>query len=467
MPKVSIRWQNRPDWEVGDPSGRSDPGGTIAPGRQPDEGDPEPPRADAAVGGLVSLALRAGNARLALRTFASNLLHATDGRDVLLNSPDGWEVEQPWLWWLGPTGSSSSGGGPFGNPIPGAGYGPAMAAAGMPAVSRATGLIVDTIGTLPWHVYRNETEKLATPPWIADPQALRLDGRVVDTMRLDETRMSAVDFWCQWILSALWWGDGFIYVPARDEQGAPKPPLWVLHPDDVQLKDGRYLVANVELAAGKIIHLRGQTPIIDGRGSGVLSRFAGELATATALRAYVAGAFTAGVPAGYLKTSQPNVTQEQADNLKTRWMAQHGGRRSIAVLNSTTEFHPLTWSPVDADAADFSRLTLSQIALMFGLPPGMLGGPTGDTLTYSTNEMRMLELYQLTLLPWIGRIEAVLNAQLPGGTKPRIEVDGLLRADIKTRMEAYQIGISTGVLTRDEARALENRPPLAQAGAVL
>ena len=106
-------------------------------------------------------------------------------------------------------------------------------------------------------------------------------------------------------------------------------------------------------------------------------------------------------------------------------MAQHGGRRSIAVLNSTTEFHPLTWSPVDTDAADFARLTLSQIALMFGLPPGMLGGPTGDTLTYSTNEMRMLELYQLTLLPWIGRIEAVLNAQLPAGTKPRIEVDGL------------------------------------------
>ena len=69
-----------------------------------------------------------------------------------------------------------------------------------PPSHRATGLIVDTIGTLPWHVYRNETERLPTPPWIADPQALRLDGRVVDTVRTDETRGSAVDFWCQWIL---------------------------------------------------------------------------------------------------------------------------------------------------------------------------------------------------------------------------------------------------------------------------
>jgi HK97 family phage portal protein len=137
------------------------------------------------------------------------------------------------------------------------------------------------------------------------------------------------------------------------------------------------------------------------------------------------------------------------------------------VLNATTEFHPLTWSPVDTEAADFARLTLSQIALMFGLPPGMLGGPTGDTLTYSTNEMRMLELYQLTLLPWIGRVEAVLNAQLPSGTATRIEVDGLLRADIKTRFEAYAIGIDKGILTVDEARAYENRPPLREAGAVL
>ena len=79
----------------------------------------------------------------------------------------------------------------------------------------------------------------------------------------------------------------------------------------------------------------------------------------------------------------------------------------------------------------------------------------------------MLELYQLTLLPWIGRIEAVLDAQLPAGTMSRIAVDGLLRADIKTRFEAYAIGIDKGILTVDEVRAYENRPPLREAGAVL
>ena len=79
----------------------------------------------------------------------------------------------------------------------------------------------------------------------------------------------------------------------------------------------------------------------------------------------------------------------------------------------------------------------------------------------------MIELYQLTLLPWIGRIEAVLDAQLPRGTELRIEVDGLLRADTKTRFETYAIAIDKGILTVDEVRALETRPPLARSAAAM
>lgn len=403
---------------------------------------------------------RPGRLRLALRALTSNVHYATDGRDVLLNSPDGWEVEQPWLWWTGPGNGSL---GPFGHPIPGslgAGY------TGIPAVDRATRYIVDMLAVLPWHVYRDETERLPTPEWIADPQARRVDGRVVDPAGLNETRMSRVDFWAQWLVSALWFGDGFVYVPARDNFGAPKPPLWVLNPYDVEVRDGRYWVANTELPAGSIIHLR-RGPVTDGRGIGVLDQFTAELSAASAQREYVAGAFTAGVPAGYLKTTTPNINQEQADALKTRWLSQHGTtRRSIAVLNATTEFHPLTWSPVDLAAVDFARVTLNQVALMFGVPAYLLGGAT-DSMTYANVESRMLELYQLTWLPWCGRIESVLDAELPRGTEMKIVLDGVLRADSKTRAETYKLALESGWLTVDEVRALEDRPPLVTEAGVL
>jgi HK97 family phage portal protein len=243
--------------------------------------------------------------------------------------------------------------------------------------------------------------------------------------------------------------------------------LWVLNPADVEVRDGAYwlLGADEPFGAGEIIHLRGQLPIVAGRGTGVLSRFAGELGGLIALRDYLTSSFSAGVPAGYLKTTTANINQDQADRLKERWMAQHGGRRSIAVLNATTEFHPLTWSPVESGAAEFARLSLNQIALMFGLPPYLLGAP-GSSSVYSNVEQERLELYQLTLLPWIRRIETVLDAQLPAGTSVTIEIDGFLRADTKTRMETYAIGIPLGIYTTNEARALEGRAPLEQMEAI-
>src|SRR5262245_57510910 len=77
---------------------------------------------------------------------------ATDGRDVLINDPDGWEVDQPWLWWLGPAGGDGTGG-PYGNPLT---PNDPMGAGTLPAVSRCTSIICDTIAGLPWQVFRGD-----------------------------------------------------------------------------------------------------------------------------------------------------------------------------------------------------------------------------------------------------------------------------------------------------------------------
>jgi len=150
--------------------------------------------------------------------------------------------------------------------------------------------------------------------------------------------------------------------------------------------------------------------------------------------------------------------------LKARWLSQHGGvRRSIAVLNATTEFTPISYSPVDLAAVDFSKITVGQIALMFGVPAYLLGAPSGDSNTYANVESRFLEFKQLSLQQWIVSAEAVLTAQLPRATELRMEVDGLLRSDTKTRFDTYKIAIEQGIYTVDEVRALESRPPLAAA----
>ena len=170
------------------------------------------------------------------RRVSSTILTATGPvRDVLHNHPDGWEVEQPWLW------SSPGINGPFtiGNPIPGAAHGSNLAS--IPAVARCTAIIVDSLAGMPWKVYRGR-DQLATPDWIADPQALRLDGRVLDPAAVPDVRLSHVDFWSNWLTDALWWGDGLIWAPNRDSAGAPRPPMALIHPFDWQFRERAYYV---------------------------------------------------------------------------------------------------------------------------------------------------------------------------------------------------------------------------------
>jgi HK97 family phage portal protein len=385
--------------------------------------------------------------------------YATDGRDILVNSPDGWEVGAPGLWWAGPAGSDGTGG-PWGNPPPGA-DGSSFAEA-IPAVMRCTSIICDTIAGLPWRIMRGY-DQLPTPAWISDPQLTRIDGRVSSATMAD-ARYSAVEFWSSWILSALWFGDGFIWVGARDAQGQPKAgSMFLLHPDDVTIKDRRYYLRGLDepLPQDEILHLRGQGPY-DGesRGAGVLSRHAADFGVAVQLRNYASSVYTSGVPAGYLKVTDPDLTQEQADDLKRRWLAAHGSsKRSIAVLNAVTDFEAISISPIDAQLDTAKTWSLRELSLAFGVPPYMLG-VAGDSATYANIESRMIELRMFTLLPWQRRIESCLDAQFPAGTSVKIATDALARADTAGRYAAYSSAIAAGWLTVDEVRALEDRPPL-------
>jgi HK97 family phage portal protein len=405
------------------------------------------------------------NDRVSRRAPQPRLLTATDGRDILTNnSPAGWEINQPWLWWLpAPNGEDPV----WGNPPPGGGGGWWLSS--LPGVTQCTRLIADTIAGLPWQVFTGWVRMDPTPTWLADPQLLRPDGRVnplADSPLLNQVKLSGVELWTQWITSALWWGDGYVTAVELDSAGQLKPPLYVLNPhlvDIVADQSGavrHYYVNDVEIPGSHMLHLRGEPPYFNGHGVGVLTRHAADLGLAMSVREYAQGQYHAGVPAGYLKSSQPRMDEDQAAALKARWMEQHGdAARSIAVLNATTEFVPLNVSPLDAQLDAARNWSLRDIALMFGVPPDLLD-VQGNSSTYANVESRMIQFRQLTLLPWIRRIEATLDAEFPAGTNTQIQTAGLERADTATRYAALKIGIETGLITRDEGRALENLPPL-------
>jgi hypothetical protein len=86
-----------------------------------------------------------------------------------------------------------------------------------------------------------------------------------------------------------------------------------------------------------------------------------------------------------------------------------------------------------------------------------------ERATFTNIEHQTLEFVIYTLMPWIVRWEQRLNMSLilaPQVYFTKFAVDGLLRGDVKTRFEAYQLGKRNGWLNSDEIRELEDMNPI-------
>lgn len=378
--------------------------------------------------------------------------------NILLNSPDGWMSNQTAgnYWWVDSSLESYQPSGDLG-----------QIAVSIPAVSRATSLIVDTLAGLPINIRRG-FETLPTPLWIEDPQLVRPDLRIMSNVQ--PARLNRVEFLGQWIQNALIYGNGFIYIDERDIDGSPKAgSLHIVHPELMDYVPGTgYFIRNPEnngweyVPDGKLLHLRNFGELDERKfGTGVIRRHAASFLTAHEMQKYTQGVYKSGIPNGILKVSNPNLTSEQAADLKAKWLENHGNKRSIAILNSSTDFQPLSISPVDAQLLQMSQMSINDIALAFGLDPYMLGG-SSDSNTYANVESRNIAFVQNTLLPWVRRIEETLNAETSRGTFVKMNLSGLLRADTATRTAAYASGLQEGYLTINEVRGFEDLPPLPQ-----
>ena len=133
--------------------------------------------------------------------------------------------------------------------------------------------------------------------------------------------------------------------------------------------------------------------------------------------------------------------------------------RTVAVLNSSTSFTPLSWNPEELQLVEARKFTLTELELIFGLPVGWLGGQTSSR-TYSNIESDAVNLIKFSLAGHLARFEHTFSLAQPRGTVTRANLDAVLRADTLTRYQAHGIALDKGFLTVDEVRELEHREPL-------
>lgn len=334
----------------------------------------------------------------------------------------------------------------------------------LPGAWRASLLLSDLIGQVPWDAYDGSTLITPRPPLLEQPSTL--DTRM--------TTMSSI------ALDVIHDGNGVLVTAQRDDDGWPTAALPVAAQRmSVRRHEGRveYQVGGEDLDelgvstapawarfdAADVIHVKGPCAPGDLRGMGVLEAHLsgtgdGALELAHELQRQAGAIGGHGVPTGLLRSTNPDATRSDLMVMKAGWLEAQRAR-TVAAVNATTEFEPLSWNPDELQLVEARKLSLQDQALIYGVPLSFLGVETSNR-TYRNDESEGISLLKFYLGGHIARIEAALSACFPPGVRVVADLDFVMRSDTLARYQAYAIGLADGHLTLAEVREMENRPPL-------
>jgi HK97 family phage portal protein len=158
--------------------------------------------------------------------------------------------------------------------------------------------------------------------------------------------------------------------------------------------------------------------------------------------------------------------RKQANHSLVKPFIGAGKSWGVGILEADVKFEPVTISPQDAELILSRKFNVEEICRWYGVPPVLIGHASEGTTNWGSGiETLMLGWLQLGLRPYLTRIEQAIRKRLiapadRGRLFAEFSVEGLLRADSKSRAQFYSTMVQNGLLTRNRVRALENEPPL-------
>lgn len=319
------------------------------------------------------------------------------------------------------------------------------------SVFAANRLLAQSISTLPLKAYRRGGE--GRLPMDTLPQLfaqLVTDGQLVPWLHRCVTSLGLR-------------GNAFGLVISRDGFGYPTAIEWldpsVVCADDRPGKTG-WLWNGREVPRGDIVHI----PLFAMPGQRVglspIASFAQTLGIGLQAQTYASDWFAAGgFPPGTFRNEEKAVSQEEAEIIKSR-VVNAIRTHTPLVHGSDWKYDPISVPPEEAQFVETMKMTTNQIAAVYGIPPEMIGGESGSSMTYANVEQQQINFVMFTLRPWLVVLEHAFSSLLPDRQYVKFNSDALIRADLKTRWEVNQIRLNTGAANVDEIRVQEDEPPL-------
>jgi HK97 family phage portal protein len=329
------------------------------------------------------------------------------------------------------------------------------------AVAACVRILSETVAGLPFDAVRMRGGLRETmeppPPIVVDPFG-GASSQALATRRVGFSQM---------MVSLLLRGNAFGAVLARD--GLLRPSrIQVLHPDRVRCKfngtgERAYWIDRKPVDATNIVHLMGMAYPESPTGMSVITYARNSIGLGLAAEEFGSRFFGQGAHMSGVISVDGDLDKERARQMKESFTASHAGLQNshaVGVLSGGAKWTPISVSPEDAQFLGTRAAQNLDIAMLFGIPPHMLGQVDRTTSWGTGIEQQSLGFLRYTLSPWLGRFEDAWSAMLAKPQTARFNVDALLRTDTAGRYAVYTQARNAALMTPDEIRALENLPPL-------
>jgi HK97 family phage portal protein len=170
----------------------------------------------------------------------------------------------------------------------------------------------------------------------------------------------------------------------------------------------------------------------------------------------------AGVPRVALKNTDRKMSVKEAEIVAETWRASVAGDKPF-ISGNDWELSFINANAASSDWLNAQKFSITEIARFFNVPADLIDGSvSGQSVTYANLSSRQLQMLVFHLGPAIIRREKALSRLLPRPRFVRLNTDGLLRLDPKSRQELIACQLEHHQITVTEARRLDDRPPLDQ-----